>query len=123
MDLESQSVGARSPNSGVGGQTLGGGIGWFSNLVGVCASSVIAVEVIHANSSTKRADNETSSDLLCALKGGGPNYGVVTSFTYKTLPIDSMWFGYRLYTPDKNQQLLNALATFQQMAATIQRRT
>lgn len=109
--------GARSPNPGVGGQTLGGGIGWFSNLAGVCAASVVAAEVVLANSSIVRADNTTNPDLLWALKGGGPNYGVVTSFTYKTLPIDRIWFESRLYTSDKNQQLLNALIIYQEMAA------
>lgn len=109
--------GARSPNPGVGGQTLGGGIGWFSNLAGVCAASVIAAEVVLANSSIVRADNTNNSDLLWALKGGGPNYGVVTSFTFKTLNIDQIWFESRLYTHDKNQQLLNALVTYQEIAA------
>ena len=108
--------GARSPNPGVGGQTLGGGIGWFSNIVGVCAASVVAVEIVIANSSIVTADNETNSDLLWALRGGGPNYGIVTSFTYKTLPINNMWFESRLYTPDKNQHLLNALVAYQEMA-------
>lgn len=108
--------GARSPNPAVGGQTLGGGIGWLTNLVGVCAASVVAADVVLANSSIIRADNDTKSDLLWALKGGGPNYGVVTSFTYKTLPIDKVWFESRLYTPDKNQQLLNALVSYQEMA-------
>lgn len=108
--------GARSPNPGVGGQTLGGGIGWLSNLVGVCAASVIAAEVVLANSTMVQANSETRSDLLWALRGGGPNFGVVTSFTYNTIPVNEMWFESRLYTPDKNQQLLNALVTYQNMA-------
>ena len=109
--------GGRSPNPGVGGQTLGGGIGWFSNLAGVSAASVVAAEVVLSNSSIIRADKTRYSDLLWALKGGGSNYGVVTSFTYKTLPIDRMWFESRVYTSDKNHQLLNALVTYQEMAA------
>lgn len=108
--------GARSPNPGVGGQTLGGGIGWLTNLAGVCAASVVAADTVLANSSIVRADKETNSDLLWALKGGGPNYGVVTSFTFKTFALDKVWFESRLYTPDKNRQLLNALVTYQQMA-------
>ncbi|KAL1979197.1 hypothetical protein VTN96DRAFT_6519 [Rasamsonia emersonii] len=109
--------GARSPNPGVGGQTLGGGIGWFSNLAGVSAASVIAAEVVLANSTIVRASQESHPELLWALKGGGPNYGIVTSFTYRTLPIDKMWFEARLYTRDKNQQLLNALVAYQEMAS------
>ena len=108
--------GARSPNPGVGGQTLGGGIGWLSNLAGACAASVVAAEVVLANSSIVQADSETKADLLWALKGGGPNFGVMTSFTYKTFPIDLMWFESRLYTADKNQQLLNALVKYQETA-------
>lgn len=109
--------GGRSPNPGVGGQTLGGGIGWFSNLAGVTASSVIAAEVVLANSSVVQANEASNQELLWGLRGGGPNYGIVTSFTYKTLPIDKMWFAARLYTADKNQQLLNALVAYQQLAA------
>ena len=108
--------GARSPNPGVGGQTLGGGIGWLTNLAGVCAASVVAADIVLANSTIVRADNETNSDLLWALKGGGPNYGVVISFTFKTIPLDKVWFESRLYTSDKNQRLLNALVTYQQKA-------
>lgn len=108
--------GGRSPNPGVAGQTLGGGIGWFSNLVGPSAASVVAAEVVLANASIVKATNKNNADLLWALKGGGPNYGVVTSFTYKTLPINNMWFESRLYTPDKNQQLLNALVKYQELA-------
>ncbi|KAL8823524.1 MAG: hypothetical protein Q9191_005777 [Dirinaria sp. TL-2023a] len=108
--------GARSPNPGVGGQTLGGGIGWFSNLAGASAASVVAAEVVLANSSIVRASKETNSDLLWALKGGGPNFGVVTSFTYATLPIDKIWYESRLYAADKNHLLLNALVLYQEMA-------
>lgn len=108
--------GARSPNPAVGGQTLGGGIGWLTNPAGVCAASVVAANVVLANSSIVQADNKTNSELLWVLKGGGPNSGVVTSFTFKTLAIDKVWFESRLYTPDKNQQLLNALVSYQEMA-------
>ncbi len=95
---------------------MGGGIGWFSNLAGVCSASVIAAEVVLANSSIVYANSETNPDLLWALKGGGPNYGVVTSFTYATIPIDQVWFEARLYRADMNWQLLDALVTYQQLA-------
>lgn len=109
--------GARSPNPAVGGQTLGGGIGWLTHLVGVTAASVKAAEVVLANSSIVQATDTTNPDLLWALRGGGPNYGIVTSFTYKTLQIDKMWFSARRYTSDKNRQLLDALVEYQRLAA------
>lgn len=109
--------GARSPNPAVGGQTLGGGIGWFTNLAGVCAASVIAAEVVLANSSVVAIDGKSSPDLLWALKGGGPNFGVVVSFTYATIPIDKMWFEARTYGADMNKELLNALVRYQDLAS------
>ena len=109
--------GGRSPNPGVGGQTLGGGIGWFSSIAGVSAASVVAVEVVLANGSTVRADHRIHPELLWAMKGGGPNYGIATSFTYKTLPIDRMWFESRVYAPENNQRLLDALVAYQELAS------
>lgn len=108
--------GAKSPNPGVGGQTLGGGNGWFSNLAGATAASVAAAEIVLANSSVVKANEESNRELFWALRGGGPNFGIVTSFTYKTYPVDKMWFEARLYTSDKNQELLNALVEYQNLA-------
>lgn len=109
--------GARSPNPAVGGQTLGGGIGWFTNQAGVTAASVEAAEVVLANSSVVQATEKVNPDLLWALRGGGPNYGIVTSFTYRTLPIDKLWYAALLYATDKNDQLLKALVEYQRLSA------
>jgi hypothetical protein len=105
--------GGRSPNPSVGGQTLGGGIGWLTNLVGVTAASVVAAEVVLANSSVIQADEEHNRELLWALKGGGPNYGIVTWFTYKTVPIDKVWFAARCYSAEQNRALLHALLDYE----------
>jgi FAD/FMN-containing dehydrogenase len=105
--------GARSPNPGVGGQTLGGGIGWLTGIAGVTAASLVGAEVVLGNSTIVRVDESHHSDLLWALRGGGPNYGIVTSFTYRTEPIDKVWFAAKLYTADHNQELINALVEYQ----------
>jgi hypothetical protein len=60
--------GAKSPNPGVGGQTLGGGVGWFINYTGVTAASVIAAEVFLANSTVVKASENSNKELLWALK-------------------------------------------------------
>lgn len=109
--------GGKSPNPGIGGQTLGGGHGWLTDLAGVTAASVIAAEVVVANATVVQATESYNSELLWALKGGGPNFGIVTQFTYKTLPIDKVWFAQWLFAPTKNQQLINALVTYRQLAA------
>ena len=109
--------GARSPNPGVGGQTLGGGIGWLSTIAGTCAASVVGVDVVLANGTLVHADGSMNSDLLWAVRGGGPNFGVIISYTYKTLPIDKVWFESRLYNADRNQELIKALVEYQALAA------
>lgn len=109
--------GARSPNPAVAGQTLGGGIGWLTGKAGPTAASLVAADVVLANGSILSADETHNSDLLWALRGGGPNYGVVTSLTYRTLPIDKIWFAANLYPREKNQELLDALVEYQQLAS------
>ncbi len=109
--------GARDPSPGVGGQTLAGGQGWFSSISGVTAASVIAADVVLANSSIVHATEEKAGDLLWALKGGGPNYGIVTSLTFRTIPIEKSWYLFRSFTADRNQQLLNALIEYGELAA------
>ncbi|KAL9051001.1 MAG: hypothetical protein Q9162_006296 [Coniocarpon cinnabarinum] len=109
--------GGRSPNPGVGGQMLGGGIGWFSNVAGPSAASIVAAEVVLPNSTVVQADSVQNPELLWALKGGSANFGVVTSLTLQTLPYDKIWFEARTYTADKNEQLLNALYEYQLAAS------
>ncbi|KAK7737355.1 hypothetical protein SLS53_006658 [Cytospora paraplurivora] len=109
--------GAKSPNPGVVGSTIGGGMGWFSTLAGPTAASLVGAQVVLANGSVVDVDETLGADLLWGLRGGGPNFGVVTSLTYRTLPIDKIWYASNLYTRDKNQQLLNALVAYQQQTS------
>lgn len=109
--------GGKSPNPGVGGQTLGGGHGWLSDSAGVTAAQVIAAEVVLSNGTVVQATDEHHPDLIWALRGGGPNFGIVTHFTYRTLPVDKVWFAMWRFAPSKNQQLVNALVPYYQLAA------
>ncbi|KAI0409330.1 FAD-binding domain-containing protein [Xylaria palmicola] len=109
--------GARSPDPAIGGQTISGGSGWLNNLVGPTAASVIAADVVVANGSIVHASDHNAADLLWALRGGGPNYGIVTSFTYKTVPVDKVWYGLQQYPAEKNRELLDALLEYRELAA------
>src|SRR5574338_334555 len=68
-----------SPDVGVAGYSLGGGMGWYARMFGLQTNSVTAVELVTADASLVRADANHEVDLFWALRGGGGNFGVVTA--------------------------------------------
>jgi FAD/FMN-containing dehydrogenase len=68
-----------SPDVGVAGYSLGGGMGWLARSRGLSANSITAVEVVTADGRLVRADRENEPDLFWAVRGGGGNFGVVTA--------------------------------------------
>jgi FAD/FMN-containing dehydrogenase len=68
---------------GVGGLTLGGGVGWMIRKWGLALDNLVAVELVTATGSIVRADAEQNADLFWALRGGGGNFGVATAFTFR----------------------------------------
>jgi len=88
VDHETQPFGLVVPsgivsNTGVGGFTMGGGFGWTSRKFGYAADNLMSVDIVTADGELRLASDKENPDLFWALRGGGGNFGAVTSFEFK----------------------------------------
>lgn len=88
VDKETQTFGLVIPTginstTGIAGLTLGGGFGWISRKFGLTIDSLTAVDIVTSDGRLLRADAQQNADLFWAVRGGGGNFGVVTSFDFR----------------------------------------
>jgi FAD/FMN-containing dehydrogenase len=98
--------------TGIAGLTLGGGTGWLTRKYGLTCDNVLACEVVTAEGEVITADAETNADLFWALRGGGGNFGIVTSFLYRAHPVSTVLGGMVLHPRDQAPAVLRHFRDF-----------
>ena len=111
FDAAAQEHGLATPggeisHTGVAGLTLGGGIGWLSRMHGLACDNLLAVELVTAAGEVRHVDDATDPDLMWGLRGGGGNFGVVTSFTYRLHPVGPVPGGVVFFPGERAPEVL-----------------
>lgn len=118
LDWESQQYGLATPmgeisNTGLGGLTLGGGYGWLARRYGVACDNVLSADLITADGKLLRVSATENPDLFWAIRGGGGNFGVVSSFEYRLHEIGTQVLaGDLIYAPAQTRSALEYYAQF-----------
>ena len=93
-------------STGVGGLTLGGGLGWMMRQHGLACDNVIAAEIVTADGQVRRASATENPDLFWAIRGGGGNFGVVTTFEFKLHPMKTLYAGMLVFPGPRAPEVL-----------------
>lgn len=103
-------------STGVGGLTLGGGIGYLTRRYGLTIDNLLSVDMVLADGSFVTASSKKNPDLFWAVRGGGGNFGVVTSFEFRLRPVNTVQFGPTFWPVGESATVLRAYRDFLQQA-------
>ncbi len=98
--------------TGVGGLTLGGGIGYLSRKGGLTIDNLLEAEVVLANGEKVTANKSSHPELFWALRGGGGNFGVVISFTFNLIPVKNVYAGPMFWPLEKAAEAMKFYADY-----------
>lgn len=102
-------TGGSVSHTGIGGLTLGGGFGWLGRKFGFVVDNLVSVDIVTADGRLHTASAAENSDLFWAVRGGGGNFGVVTSFEYQLHELDPIVMGgMALFPAERAGELLRA---------------
>ncbi|KAJ4289140.1 hypothetical protein N0V90_011482 [Kalmusia sp. IMI 367209] len=110
-------TGGRDGDVGVGGFLLGGGISYYTGENGFGCDTVLNYEVVLANGTIVQANVDENSDLFKALKGGGPNFGIVTRFDLEAMPAVNLAYGQSVILSNYSNDIIDNLIEFTDNAA------
>jgi len=118
FDRAAQAHGLATPlginsTTGVAGLTLGGGFGWLTRRYGMTIDNLVAATVVTADGQVRTTSADDETELFWALRGGGGNFGVVTSFEFRLHPVGpQIWSGLIVYPFAQARQVLRAWRDF-----------
>ena len=96
-----------SPNVGIAGYTLGGGVSFYDRRHGLACNRVTAIELVIAGGEQIRVDADNEPDLFWALRGGGGSFGVVTAIEFDLLPLPEIFAGALLFPAEQASEVLH----------------
>ena len=121
LDRETQvyglgTTGGAVNDTGIAGLTLGGGIGWLMGQYGLACDNLVSADLVTAEGKVITANESEHPELFWALRGGGGNFGVVTSFEYQLHPVGEWLAGTVVYPRSMARDILRAQRDFAQSA-------
>jgi FAD/FMN-containing dehydrogenase len=97
-----------SPDTGVAGFTLGGGLGWLGRKYGLACNSVRAIEIVTADGQQRRVDADNDPELFFALRGGGGSFGAVTALEIELYPVAQVYAGMVAWPGEMGTEIAHA---------------